>query len=59
MMTMTTGDLAKYLQYVDPNIEAVLLDRKKYDRLMRKAKAFDAICHQIEDIHHEVMKAKD
>ena len=56
---MTTGDLAKYLQYANPNIEVVLLDREKYERLLRKAKAFDKICNQIEDIHYEVMKAKD
>lgn len=59
MMTTTTGDLAKYLQYANPNIEVVLLDRKKYERLLRKAKAFDKICNQIEDIHYEVMEAKD
>ena len=56
---MTTGDLVKYLQYANPNIEVVLLDRKKYERLLRKAKAFDKICNQIEDIHYEVMEAKD
>ena len=56
---MTIRDLVKYLQYANPNIEVVLLDRKKYERLLRKAKAFDKICNQIEDIHYEVMEAKD
>ena len=56
---MTIGELVEYLTYADPKIEAVLLDRKKYERLLRKAKAFDKICNQIEDIHYEVMKAKD
>lgn len=56
---MTTGDLVKYLQYADPNIDLVLLTREKYERLLEKAKAFDKICNQIEDIHYEVMKARD
>ena len=55
----TIGELVEYLTYADPKIEAVILDRKKYERLLRKAKAFDKICNQIEDIHHEVMQAKD
>ncbi len=53
----TIGELVEYLTYADPKIEAVLLSRKKYERLLRKAKAFDKICHQIEDIHCEVIKA--
>lgn len=56
---MTIDELMEYLTYADPKIEAVLLDRKKYEHLLRKAKAFDKICNQIEDIHYEVMKAKD
>ena len=55
----TIGELVKYLSYADPKIKAVVLDRKTYERLLRKARAFDKICNQIEDIHYEVMKAKD
>lgn len=55
----TIGDIMEYLTYTDPKIKAVLLDRKRYECLLRKAKAFDKICNQIEDIHYEVMNAKD
>ena len=58
-MKTTIGELVEYLTYADPNIEVVLLDREKYERLLRKAKAFDKICNQIENIHYEVMKTKD
>ena len=55
----TIGELMEYLAYADPKSEIVILDRKKYERLLRKAKAFDKICNQVEDIHYEVMKVKD
>lgn len=56
---MTIGELKKYLDYANPDLDVVVLDRKIFDRIMRKAKAFDKICNQVEDIHYEVMKAKD
>lgn len=54
MMITTTGDLAKYLQYVNPNIEVVLLDREKYERLLEKAKALDAIKNDLRRIYNKV-----
>lgn len=53
-MITTTGDLAKYLQYVNPNIEVVLLDREKYERLLEKAKALDAIKNDLRRIYNKV-----
>lgn len=55
---MTTGDLAKYLQYADPKIEVVLLNRKKYERLLEKARALDAIKNDLRRIYNKVEKIK-
>ena len=59
MMVTTAEELAKYLQYIYPSVEVVVLRPQDYERLSRKAKAFDKICNQIEDVHYEVMQAKD
>lgn len=55
---MITGDLAKYLQYADPNIDVVLLTREKYERLLEKAKALDAIKNDLRRIYNKVEKIK-
>lgn len=56
---MRAIEAAEYLSYAYPDLDVVVLTRDKYERLLRKAKAFDKICNQIEDIHYEVMEAKD
>ena len=56
MMTTTTGGLVNYLQYVNPNIEVVLLDRREYERLLEKAKALDAIKNDLRRIYNKVEK---
>jgi hypothetical protein len=56
MLTMTTGELANYLQYVNPNVDVVLLDREKYERLLEKAKALDAIKNDLRRIYNEVKR---
>ena len=53
---MTTGELANYLQYANPNIEVVLLDREKYERLLEKAKALDAIKNDLRRIYNKVKR---
>jgi len=59
MMAKTMGDLMRYLKYVNPNIEVVVLRPQDYDRLLLKAKAFDKIRNQVKNIHSEIIKVKD
>ena len=59
MVVKTVRDLARYLQKINPNTEVAVLRPQDYERLLRKAQAFDKICNQVENIHYEVMQAKD
>ena len=44
---MTIGELRKYIEYAMPDLDVVVLDRKTYDRIMRKAMTLDAISDKL------------
>ena len=51
---MTIAELSRYLPYApNQNEEMVLLDRKTYDRLLRKAKKLDEILKHLRGIYYK------
>ena len=44
---MTISELRKYIEYAAPDLDVVVLDRKAYDRIMRKAMTLDAISDKL------------
>lgn len=40
---MRAIEIANYLQHTDPNLDLVVLDKKTYERLLKKSKQFDEI----------------
>lgn len=55
---MTTSELRKYIEYAMPDLDVVVLDRKTYDRIMRKAMALDAIADKLRIASKIVDKAE-
>ncbi len=54
---MTIAELVRYLPYA-PNQaqDVVVLDRKTYDRLLRKAKKLDEVLKHLRDIYKNTEK---
>ena len=48
---MTIGELKKYIEFAEPDIEVVVLDRKTYDRLKQKAMALNTITDKLREVN--------
>ncbi len=54
---MTIAELKKFLEFVAPDLDVVLLDRKTYDRLMLKAMTLNTISDKLRNASKLVDKA--
>ena len=44
---MTIRELKKYLEYAEPDLDVVVLDRKTYDKLMSKVRVANVITDKL------------
>lgn len=55
---MRAEEIAKYLLYTEPDLDLVVLDRKTYERLLKKAKTLDAIKDNMCELYKIVKRAE-
>lgn len=53
---MRVKEVIKYLVDADPDLDVVVMDRKTYDRLLRKAKKFDEVLKHLRDAYKSAEK---
>jgi hypothetical protein len=54
---MTIEEVKKYLEYAEPDLDVVVLDRKTYDRLVLKAMTLNTISDKLRTASKLVDKA--
>lgn len=55
---MQAAEIARYLSCAEPDLDLIVLDRKTYERLVKKAKIFDAIRDNVCDLYKIVKIAE-
>lgn len=55
---MQAAEIARYLLYTEPDLDLIVLDRKTYERLLKKAKTLDAIKDTMCDLYKIVKRAE-
>ena len=55
---MRAIEAAEFLSYAYPDLDVVVLTRDKYERLLEKAKALDAIKNNLREVYKITAKVK-
>lgn len=53
---MKVKEVIKYIVDADPDLDVVVMDRKTYDHLVRKAKKFDEVLKHLRDTYKNAEK---